>query len=115
VGAALSRPPRRAGRCVPYWWRGYGIAVTDAVFAARHGLLRRSVALVPHAKVQSVRLTQGPWQRLWRLADVHVDTGAGKTVTARLRDAQEAAELLRGQAERSRTGRRDARPDRWMA
>lgn len=113
--ASLSRPPRRAGRCVPLWWRGYGIAVTDTVFAARHGLLRRRVALVPHAKVQSVRLTQGPWQRLWRLADVHVDTGAGKTVTARLRDAQEAAELLSAQAERSRTGRLDARPDRWMA
>jgi putative membrane protein len=44
-----------------------------------------------------------------------VDTGANKTVTARLRDAEEAAELLRAQAERSRTGRRDARPDRWMA
>ncbi|NUS77197.1 MAG: PH domain-containing protein, partial [Streptomyces sp.] len=85
--AALSRPPRRAGRCVPWWWRGYGLAVTDAVFAARQGLLRRSVALVPHAKVQSVRLVQGPWRRLWGLADVHVDTGAGKTVTARLRDA----------------------------
>ncbi|MFE0453005.1 PH domain-containing protein [Streptomyces sp. NPDC058914] len=113
--AALSRPPRRAGRCVPFWWRGYGIAVTDTVFVARHGLLRRSVALVPHAKVQSVRLAQGPWQRLWSVADVHVDTGADKTVTARLRDAGEAAELLRGQAERSRTGRRDARPDRWMA
>ncbi|MFD9390230.1 PH domain-containing protein [Streptomyces sp. NPDC060000] len=113
--ASLSRPPRRAGRCVPVWWRGYGIAVTDAVFATRHGLLRRSLALVPHAKVQSVRLTQGPWQRLWRLADVHVDTGADKTVTARLRDAQEAAELLRAQAQRSRTGRLDARPDRWMA
>ncbi|MFF4504964.1 PH domain-containing protein [Streptomyces sp. NPDC001401] len=112
---ALSRPPRRAGRCVPVWWRGCGLAVTDTVFAARHGLLRRSLALVPHAKVQSVRLSQGPWQRLWRLADVHVDTGANKTVTARLRGAQEAAELLRGQAERSRTGRRDARPDRWMA
>ncbi|MFF8321828.1 PH domain-containing protein [Streptomyces bobili] len=113
--AALSRPPRRAGRCLPLWWRGYGIAVTDTVFVARHGLLRRSVALVPHAKVQSVRLTQGPWKRLWRLADVHVDTGAGKTVTARLRDVQEAAELLHGQAERSRTGRRDARSDQWMA
>ncbi|MCX5525683.1 PH domain-containing protein [Streptomyces bobili] len=113
--AALSRPPRRAGRCLPLWWRGYGIAVTDTVFVARHGLLRRSVALVPHAKVQSVRLTQGPWKRLWRLADVHVDTGAGKTVTARLRDVQEAAELLQGQAERSRTGRRDARSDQWMA
>ncbi|MGI5456753.1 PH domain-containing protein [Streptomyces sp. CA-249302] len=115
TAAALSRPPRRAGRCVPVWWRGHGLAVTDTVFAARHGLLKRSLALVPHAKVQSVRLAQGPWERLWRLADVHVDTGANKTVTARLRDAEEAAELLRGQAERSRTGRRDALPDRWMA
>ncbi|WP_328781188.1 PH domain-containing protein [Streptomyces canus] len=112
--SALSRPPRRAGRCVPVWWRGYGLAVTDSVFAARQGLLRRSLALVPHAKVQSVRLAQGPWERLWRVADVHVDTGANKTVTARLRDAQEAAELLKAQAERSRTGRRGARPDRWM-
>ncbi|MFG2739246.1 PH domain-containing protein [Streptomyces chartreusis] len=113
--ASQSRPPRRAARCVPLWWRGYGLAVTDAVFAARTGLLRRSLALVPHAKVQSVRLAQGPWERLWGVADVHVDTGANKTVTARLRDAEEASELLRGQAERSRTGRRDARPDRWMA
>ncbi|MGW0759893.1 PH domain-containing protein [Streptomyces sp. NPDC002814] len=115
VPPSLSRPPRRAGRCLPLWWRGYGIAVTDTVFVSRHGLLRRSLALVPHAKVQSVRLAQGPWKRVWRLADVHVDTGANKTVTARLRDAEEAAELLRGQAERSRTGRRDALPDRWMA
>ncbi|MGW3290993.1 PH domain-containing protein [Streptomyces sp. NPDC001002] len=113
--ASLSRPPRRAGRCMPLWWRGYRIAVTDTVFATRHGLLSRNLALVPHAKVQSVRLAQGPWKRLWGLADVHVDTGANKTVTARLRDAEEAAELLRGQAERSRTGRRDALPDRWMA
>jgi putative membrane protein len=112
--SALSRPPRRAGRCVPLWWRGHGLAVTDAVFASRQGLLRRSLALVPHAKVQSVRITQGPWERLWRVADVHVDTGANKTVTARLRDAQEAAELLGAQAERSRTGRKGARPDRWM-
>ncbi|ANS66992.1 hypothetical protein SLINC_4768 [Streptomyces lincolnensis] len=112
--SALSPPPRRAARCMPLWWRGHGLVVTDAVFAARHGLLRRSLALVPHAKVQSVRLTQGPWERLWRVADVRVDTGANKTVAARLRDAQEAAELLKAQAERSRTGREGARPDRWM-
>ena len=111
---SLSRPPHRAGRCIPLWWRAYGLTVTDTYFATRHGLLRRSLALVPHAKVQSVRLSQGPWQRLWHLADVHVDTGANKSVTARLRDAQEAATLLRAQAERSRTGRRDAGPDRWM-
>ncbi|MFI2428927.1 PH domain-containing protein [Streptomyces sp. NPDC018955] len=112
---ALSRPPRRARWRVPLWWRGYGLAVTDAVFVTRHGLLRRGLSLVPHAKVQSVRLVQGPWRRALGVADVHVDTGANKSVTARLRDAAEAAALLRSQAERSRTGRRDARPDRWMA
>jgi putative membrane protein len=113
--AALIRPPKRARWCVPLWWRGHGLAVSDTVFAARHGLLRRGLHLVPHAKVQSVRLSQGPWERYKGLADVHVDTGANKTVTTRLRDATEAAELLRAQAERSRTGRREARPDRWMA
>ncbi|MFE6756498.1 PH domain-containing protein [Streptomyces sp. NPDC057684] len=112
---ALTRPPKRAAWCAPVWWRGYGLATTDAVFASRHGLLRRRLALVPHAKVQSVRLTQGPWERFRGVADVHVDTGADKTVTARLRDAGEAAELLRAQADRSRTGRKVARPDRWMA
>ncbi|MFC9629539.1 PH domain-containing protein [Streptomyces mirabilis] len=115
VPSALSRPPRRAWWCVPLWWRGYGLAVTDTVFAARHGLLRRRLSLVPHAKVQSVRLTQGPWERFRGVADVHVDTGANQTVTARLRDAAESAELLQAQADRSRTGRREARPDRWMA
>ncbi|WP_221361476.1 PH domain-containing protein [Streptomyces beigongshangae] len=115
VPAGFAPSPRRAAWCVPFWWRGYGLAVTDTVFVARRGLLRRSVALVPHAKVQSVRLEQGPWQHRRGLADVHVDTGADKTVTARLRDASEAAELLYAQADRSLTGRREARPDRWMA
>ncbi|MFF7357431.1 PH domain-containing protein [Streptomyces filipinensis] len=114
VPQTLGGPPRRARWCVPVWWRGHRLAVTDTVFATRHGLLRRRLSLVPHAKVQSVRLSQGPWQRLWRLAEVHVDTGADKTVTARLRDAEDAARLLHAQAERSRTGRRVARPDRWM-
>lgn len=91
------------------------MAVTETVFAARHGLLQRRISLVPHAKVQSVRVTQGPWERHWRVADLHLDTGANKTVTARLRDVDEASDLLRAQADRSRTGRRDARPDRWMA
>ncbi|WP_055491992.1 PH domain-containing protein [Streptomyces sp. TP-A0356] len=99
---------------LPLWWRGHGLAVTDTVFAARHGLLRRSLALVPHAKVQSVRLTQGPWRRFKEVADVQVDTGANRTVRARLRDAEEATALLYAQADRSRTGRRDARPERWM-
>ncbi|MEV0115454.1 PH domain-containing protein [Streptomyces sp. NPDC050844] len=115
AAAELIRPPSRAAWCLPVWWKGYGLTVTDTVFAARHGLLRRRLSLVPHAKVQSVRLTQGPWERHKGVADVVVDTGANKTVTARLRPTGEAVSLLEAQAERSRTGRRDALPDRWMA
>ncbi|RAJ55464.1 putative membrane protein [Streptomyces sp. Amel2xB2] len=106
--------PRRARWCVPLLWRGYGYGATDAVFVTRSGLIRRRVTLVPHAKVQSVRLSQGPWERRMRLADVAVDHGANGWTAARLRDADEARALVRAQAERSRTGRRTARPERWM-
>ncbi|MGW0392985.1 PH domain-containing protein [Streptomyces sp. NPDC003042] len=99
---------------VPVWWKGYGLAVSDEVFAARRGRLCRRTQIVPHAKVQSVRRSQGPWERARGLADLHVDTGANGTVTARLRAADEAAVLLDAQAARSRTSRATARPDRWM-
>ncbi|MFD1829205.1 MULTISPECIES: PH domain-containing protein [Streptomyces] len=112
--AALEPSPRRARRVVPLWWRGYGHGVTATVFAARRGLLCRRLSLVPHAKVQSVRLAQGPWERAFGLADVHVDHGANGTVTARLRAAEEARAVAAAQAERSRTGRRTARPERWL-
>ncbi|MGW7457731.1 PH domain-containing protein [Streptomyces sp. NPDC054797] len=99
---------------VPVWWKGYALAVSPEVFAARHGRLCRRTEIVPHAKVQSVRLTQGPWARARGVADVHVDTGANGTVTARLREAAEATALLAAQAARARTSRASARPDRWM-
>lgn len=112
---AMLRPaPRRARWCAPVWWRGYGHGVTDAVFLTREGLLRRRTTLVPHAKVQSVRLTQGAWARRMRLARVTVDHGANGSAAAHLRDVHEAYELVDAQAERSRTGRRTARPERWL-
>ncbi|MDG9704358.1 PH domain-containing protein [Streptomyces sp. DH37] len=114
AAASLTPSPRRAGRVVPLWWRGYGHGVTETVFAARRGLLCRRLSLVPHAKVQSVRLTQGPWERVFGLADVHVDHGANGTVAARLRAVEEARAVVAAQAERSRTGRLRARPERWL-
>ncbi|WP_262387279.1 PH domain-containing protein [Streptomyces sp. TRM49041] len=107
VTAALGRPPRRARWAVAAWWRGYGFTADGPVFASRHGLLGRSLALVPHAKVQSIRRVQGPWQRKLGLADVHIDTGADHTVTAHHRDAAEATALVAAQARRSRTSRHE--------
>ncbi|MFP8964207.1 PH domain-containing protein [Streptomyces nanhaiensis] len=114
AAASLAPVPRRARWVVPLWWRGYGHGVTETVFASRKGLLCRTLSLVPHAKVQSVRLTQGPWERAFELADVHVDHGANGTVAARLRSVEEARAVVAAQAERSRTGRRRARPERWL-
>ncbi|RMI41339.1 PH domain-containing protein [Streptomyces triticirhizae] len=111
---AVNPAPRRARWAVPVWRVGYGHGVTDAVFVARRGRLRRTHILVPHAKVQSVRLTQGPWERRLRLASIHVDQGAGGTATARLQDATYATDEVARQAERSRLGRRTAAPDRWL-
>jgi putative membrane protein len=115
AAAEVSAPaPRRARWCAPLLWRGYGHGATESVFVTRSGLIRRRVTLVPHAKVQSVRFVQGPWERRMRLADVAVDHGANGWTAARLRDADEARALVHAQAERSRTGRREARPERWM-
>ncbi|MFR9726607.1 PH domain-containing protein [Streptomyces sp. MS19] len=117
VRAALDavRPaPDRARWAAPVWRTGYGYAATPTLFVARRGRLRRTHELVPHAKVQSVRLTQGPRARLLRLANVHVDHGANGTATARLLDARHAAAEVAAQADRSRLGRRTATPDRWL-
>ncbi len=110
----LAPVPARAVWCAPLMWRGYAHGVTDAVFVTRSGLLRRRVTLVPHAKVQSVRFGQGPWERRMGLANVTVDHGANGSAAAQLRDAEEARAIVDAQAERSRTGRREARPYRWM-
>lgn len=112
--AAAAPAPERSRWCAPVFRRGFGHGVTPSVFVTRHGLLSRHTTLLPHAKVQSVRLSQGPWQRRQGLADIHVDHGANGATVARLRDADEAHAVVRAQAERSRTGRSAAAPERWL-
>ena len=112
--ATITPVPRRARWAAPVRRVGYGLGVTSTVFVARSGRLRRVHELVPHAKVQSVRLTRGPWTRLLGLAHVHVDHGANGTASARLLDAAQAEREVAAQAVRSRLGRRTAVPDRWL-
>ncbi|GGO89516.1 membrane protein [Wenjunlia tyrosinilytica] len=116
IAAVLTRPvPRRARWRAPLWWRGLACGADGDVFVVRHGVLGRTVSVMPHAKVQSVRRTQGPWQRGLGLASVHLDAAAGSTLTASHRDAEEADRIVSAQSERSRIGRRNALPERWMS
>lgn len=71
----------------PIRWRRYSVACENEYAVTRHGLLRRQTDIVPHSKVQSLRVTQGPWQRALDLATLHLDT-AGTRVRVRARHRQ---------------------------
>jgi putative membrane protein len=111
----LEGVPERARWRLPIWWRALACGADGAVFVAKRGLLRRELDVIPHGKTQSVRLSQGPWQRRLRLATVHLDTTPGPVhVNAAHRDALEARLIVEAQAVRARAGRRAAGPERWM-
>ncbi|WP_432836955.1 PH domain-containing protein [Dactylosporangium sp. CA-092794] len=102
----VTGPPARARWLAPFAWNRIGVAVTDDVVAVREGVLTRELMAVPLARVQSVRVTQGPFERLLSLATVTVDTAGGMRASARLRDAADAYHLADVLAARSRTARR---------
>lgn len=108
--------PPRARSLDPLAWRFLAAGATPDVFVIRRGLLRRELDLVPHAKTQSVRWTQGPVQRRLRLATVHLDSTPGPVrPSAAHRDADEAMAIVEAQTARARAARAGAGPERWMA
>ncbi|MFI2714536.1 PH domain-containing protein [Micromonospora sp. NPDC018662] len=102
-------PPRRARWLRPLSRAVVGAGLDERVFVARSGLLTRSVTLVPYARIQSVRVTQGPAQRRLRLATVHADTAGGAGAAAVDRDLADAWELAAELTARAQAARRSDR------
>lgn len=102
---ATSPPPRRARWRHPLALRYLGVGLTPEVFVSRSGLLTREMTLVPYARLQSVRVVQGPVQRLFRLATVVADTAGGRSGHAHDRDVHEAWALAEQLARRARLAR----------
>jgi putative membrane protein len=91
----LTPPPARARWVAPVRRRFMAGGVDDHLVASRQGMLNRRTHLVPHARVQSLRLHQGPWQRRFGLADLLVDSPPGPvSVHLKHRGAAEARALL---------------------
>jgi len=103
---ATSPPPARARWLHPFALRYLGVGLTPEVFVSRWGLLTREMSLVPYARLQSVRVVQGPVQRLLGLATVYADTAGGRSGEARDRDLAEAWALAEQLAVRARHARR---------
>lgn len=100
--------PRAARLRAPLSARRLSVALDGRHLVATSGVLTTTTDVVPLAKVQSLRLVQGPWQRRLGLASLHVDS-AGRRLpgaVARHRDAAEADELLADLTGRIRLARR---------
>jgi len=107
----LSAPPPRARWKAPLSYHFLAAGLDSSLAMAVTGRVRKVTCWIPLDKVQSVRLMQGPVQRLLRVSTVHVDA-AGRRVRAefRDRDAGEAERLFGEIAVRSRSARRNIPP-----
>ncbi|MGA1661865.1 MAG: PH domain-containing protein [Candidatus Nanopelagicales bacterium] len=76
-GLPFESAPRSARWRAPWSWRFLACAITPEVIAARSGRLTRRISLALHARVQSVRVSEGLWERRLGLATLHADTAPG--------------------------------------
>lgn len=106
--------PRRAWKRSPIQWARLGVGWDENAFAIRRGLITRHLAAVPHARTQSVRWSQGPWERSLSLASVHVDITPGPVSVSGLHlDNDDAQQIAIHQAAAARAGRRTDNSTHW--
>ena len=112
----LSPSPNRARwlRWFDFWTLRYGW--NDRTLITEQGWFTHEREIVPHAKTQSLRVQQGPLQRLLRLADVHIHTPRGPVnAVAHQLDEHAARELALSQLDRARVARVAERERRSVA
>jgi putative membrane protein len=115
AGATVYGTPRPfllLGLLLPAWflararYRARGWARAAGYTFARHGVLTRITWIVPERKIQTLHLTETPFQRRWGLATIIPDTAAGgrvarvvdlyrTTATSLLADLAHGAETAR--------------------
>lgn len=116
AGIAWTEAPARSRRRSPIQWANLAVGWDQSVFATRRGRVTRRLTVIPHARTQSVRLTQGPWERSLALASVHVDSTPGPVSISGLHlDMATARRVADEQAARAQQGRSQDRSIRWAA
>ena len=101
------RPPSSARLRAPASYPRLAIGTDERHLVSTYGIATTTVDVVPLAKVQSLRWTQGPLQRRLGLSSVHVDT-AGRRLPGAVavhRGAQEGRVLLAELTEAARAAR----------
>ena len=105
-GIPLNSQPARARWLTPLGFRRHLWGSDGQTLVSRHGLLAHTISLVPHRRMQSIHLQQGPVQRLLRLARVGIHTTDGPVrLDIYHLDTIVARELLTAQIDRARIAR----------
>lgn len=98
-------PQRKA--FAPIGWKYRSIGFTDVITRAESGWIYRSVDIVPHRKVQSVAIHQGPLQRRWNIATIEIHTPEGPVnAQARHLNHGDAQTVINQQIDHARRARR---------
>ncbi|MGW9404393.1 PH domain-containing protein [Arthrobacter sp. NPDC055585] len=107
--------PRRARWVAPLQWRRSGYALTGTALLTRSGRLWRALAVVPHERIQSMALQQGPLARKLRIADLRLHSTPGPVAPIiRQLDQDVLLELFNEQSVRAADARRRDRTERWL-
>jgi len=105
-------PPRVRWRS-PLAARTMACAVTDEGVAVRAGTFTVTTTIAAHARCQSVRITQGPWERSLGLASLAVDLTPGPVSLHTRVAAHLAGPLAETLAAHGRRARAAEGPARW--
>ena len=107
--------PRRAWIFDPLVRRRRGFCATPTALMIRDGVTLRLLSMVPHERAQSLQVTQGPFKRLFRLANlrVHLPGGPIIAITAN-QDLEATKELFEKQSAYASTARRYSDRNQWM-
>ncbi|MFP5219036.1 MAG: PH domain-containing protein [Actinomycetes bacterium] len=99
--------PERARWRAPLQKPRLRVGLDERHLVTTYGVVTTTTDVVPLAKVQSLRLTQGPWERALRLASLHADTAGSRLPggVARHRDLDDARRLLAAMTELARSAR----------
>ncbi|WP_082581612.1 PH domain-containing protein [Leifsonia sp. Root227] len=111
---AFTGSPRRAAWVRPFSWQRNGYRIVDGVILLRRGIVWRSLAMVPLARLQSVEIEQGPIDRLLGLAGARLHTVSGP-VRPRLAalDAPQSVTLFDDVASGAIASAQSDRSHRW--
>ncbi|MGV9195332.1 PH domain-containing protein [Microbacterium sp. MC2] len=78
AGDPYTTTPRRARWLRPFSWKRNGFLLTPNALLLRHGVFRRALVMLPLARLQSVRISQGPIDRRVGVANITGHTVLGQ-------------------------------------